>query len=234
MPTSETSNMGLCERSTVTPWSAVRYECVVTAEGIRFGRPLNFDEWRDCGRDLVNGARSLPWWIGDWLAFGRRLFCDRDEATGQFKKGKGTSRYEAAVAATGLDPSTLATYCYVSASIPILLRRKPGELSWSHHREVAPLKPKEIETWLARAAAKEWSVSELRQAIRHENAECGVQSAESGQEVPIYLTRVATDFERCLRKLEGDVESWPAERRRVVKLDLGKHIEAARKFYEKL
>jgi hypothetical protein len=204
----------------------------ITGEGLIFQRPVSFDDWKKIGRGLCGIGMSLPWIIGDWLAWGRNAFCERDEATGQFIKGDGAWRYDQAVAATGLEPNTLAIYAYVAASVPVLIRRKTEALSWSHHREVAALEQKEQERWLAMAEAKEWSVSDLRQALRHAQADqCAVISNEAA---PVSLVRIATDFDRCLRKLEGDIESWPADRRRVVKLDLGQHISRAQEFYEKL
>jgi hypothetical protein len=45
--------------------------------------------------------------------------------------------YEIAIAATGLDRSTLHNYAYVSRSIPYSLRTE--RLSWEHHRLMAKL-----------------------------------------------------------------------------------------------
>lgn len=203
--------------------------------GIEFSEPMDFNYWKHCGRALCKTAQSLPWWIGDWLAFGRKLFCNRDQATGEFVSGEGTTRYEAAMEITKIEGATLANYSYVSQNIPISIRREPGILSWSHHREVAPLKPKEIAYWLDRAVAKDWSVSELRQAIRRANAtESPDINTPKTDAAAMTLLRVSTDFHRCLTRLEAEVVTWTPARRMLMKQDLANHISEAQSFYNRL
>jgi hypothetical protein len=40
------------------------------------------------------------------------------------------------------------------------------DLTWHHHRVVAPLEAAEQKHWLAEAVANDWSVRELRAEIR--------------------------------------------------------------------
>ena len=45
-------------------------------------------------------------------------------------------------------------------------RLPPNELSWSHHRAVAVLESHEQPEWLQKAIAENWSVRELKAAIK--------------------------------------------------------------------
>ncbi len=47
--------------------------------------------------------------------------------------------------------------------------RRRTELSWGHHREVAPLEPSEQEKWLDIAEKEELSVHRLRNKIKKES-----------------------------------------------------------------
>jgi N6-adenosine-specific RNA methylase IME4 len=44
--------------------------------------------------------------------------------------------------------------------------RRRNNLTWGHHREVAPLEPPEQDEWLNEAENNRWSVHELRKALR--------------------------------------------------------------------
>jgi hypothetical protein len=53
---------------------------------------------------------------------------------------------------------------YVAGNVPPAIR--DPELSFSHHRVVAKLLPKDQEIWLKRARTRGWSVHELREQLR--------------------------------------------------------------------
>jgi len=61
--------------------------------------------------------------------------------------------YQLALAATGLDLSTLQNYAYVSRSLPYPLRSE--RLSWEHHRLVAKLPEGDQKDWIDACVAEE-------------------------------------------------------------------------------
>jgi hypothetical protein len=87
--------------------------------------------------------------IGDAIILGEHLY--REEA------------YQA-IEAMGLSVDARREYVRVSQQVPRSLRRE--DLSWSHHRAVAPMKPKEQRQWLKAASEAGMSHHELREAIR--------------------------------------------------------------------
>lgn len=112
-------------------------------------RGLEFDEWAEIGRRIAVITDSAAWWIGDWLAFGRRFY---------------PGRYKAALAMTGLDYQTLRNYAWVASRFTA--SRRDDRLSFGHHAEVASLADDEADAWLARCAAERWSRRTLRRELR--------------------------------------------------------------------
>ncbi len=116
---------------------------------------LSVQQWAEIGAALYRRGQSMTWWLADWAAFGERKygklkqFCEVNEIN------HGTMRNLAAVASS------------------VQLSRRRDNLSFSHHVEVAPLKPKEQSKWLAIAVREKLSVSELRKRIRLAQAEHG-------------------------------------------------------------
>jgi hypothetical protein len=94
---------------------------------------------------------------------------------------------------------TLMKYGYVYRHVAPLLRSKV--LSWSHHYEVAPLRPDEQKYFLDLAAREDWKVRELRLKIKedeHEQAMAGIHTEhehrlwKNENSVRVYCQRVAT------------------------------------------
>ncbi len=110
---------------------------------------LALAEWLESGRKLGLLGRNVPWWIGDWLRYGNHAYGER---------------YTRAARITGYDVQTLMNMVYVASHFPPTRRR--GNLSWSHHAELAALNPAEQDAWLDRAEAERLSVRCLRQEIR--------------------------------------------------------------------
>jgi len=112
---------------------------------------LPFIEWETFGTGLRLLVNASPWWIGDWLRFGERKYGEK---------------YTHAMEATGKEYSTLAIAKHVAERFEFLRRRK--NLSWAHHRDVAPLDPSDADKWLDRAERENWGHKELRAAIAQE------------------------------------------------------------------
>lgn len=93
--------------------------------GLDLDKRMGFEEWADLVKGLMTIEEGHNWWLGDAVAFGEEKFAE--QAFQVF--GDDTLKY---------DPKTVANYASVSRSVPKSVRR--AELSWSHHREVAPLR----------------------------------------------------------------------------------------------
>jgi hypothetical protein len=135
---------------------------------------LSFSDWLEHGRRLGLLGRSAGWWIGDWLTYGNHAFGER---------------YVRASRITGYDAQTLMNMAYVASRFEPYRRR--GNLSWSHHAEIAALDPEEQDQWLERAEADRLSVRCLREGIRRERRRaeaadrdsCGADEGESADMV---------------------------------------------------
>lgn len=160
---------------------------------------LDFRAWCEVGKSLSRASRSLQWWIGDWLNYGVKEYGDRKalaiQHAGQF----------------GIGEDMLKHCMWVSEKVINRLT----SLSWTHHREVASLSPKEQKQWLKLAEDKEWSVSELRQAIRQDEAE--VKHKDKGR-----LGQDYNPIEFALRTVawfdaQEPIDDWTTERRHATK-----------------
>lgn len=118
----------------------------VSRTGLAVHTELSFEEWAALALRLNEASRCIAFLIGDWLIYGEAHFA---------KPGKQPARrvhsaaYERAIAATGLDRSTLITYAYVARRVPASLRNE--DLSWEHHKAVAKLEAREQTRWLKTA-----------------------------------------------------------------------------------
>ncbi len=124
-----------------------------TFTGVRFDPLLPFDRWTEFGVKIARYANGSPWWLGDWLVFGRE------------KYGR---RYKDAIAVTGLDYQTLRNYAVVARRFSMSRRR--DNVSFQHHAEVCTLCDEQQDHWLGLAARNRWSRNELRRELRKATA----------------------------------------------------------------
>lgn len=96
----------------------------------------------------------LKWAVGDWLFQGEAIW---GEEVYQLQES------------LGLSVGQRLQYVRVSGDVPISRRRV--ELTWSHHRSVAPLPPEEQELWLQRAIDERWTKVELEAALKEARGE---------------------------------------------------------------
>jgi hypothetical protein len=136
---------------------------------------MTFENWLVIGRRLSRITNASPWWLGDWLIYGRRAYGER---------------YKAALDVTDLDYQTLRNYAWVARKFPVSRRR--DRLSFQHHAEVASLPEPEQDLWLKRADAAQWSKTELRRRI------AAVKGRSRSEPAPVTL-RFEIDPERALR-----------------------------------
>jgi hypothetical protein len=115
--------------------------------GIEFLAELDQQGWVELGTKLGNAGRSIGFLLGDWLNYG-----EAKTKRGDYSHGEG-GIYHDAIKITGLDYRTLAVFAHTSRRVQFLLRNK--NLSFEHHRKVAPLRTdEEKQKWL-RVAEKE-------------------------------------------------------------------------------
>jgi hypothetical protein len=108
---------------------------------------LTLDQWTEEGERLVRISRAVQWWIGDWLHYGSHRYGEK---------------FVDAALATGFDEATLKNMQWVAGRFKPERRRE--SLSWSHHREVAGLEPKQQDALLDVAEAEGWSHRRLAAA----------------------------------------------------------------------
>lgn len=186
--------------------------CTLTTTGAQFEQALDFKQWVEAGRKLCRVSACVNWWIGDWLNYGENKYGEK---------------YAAAIEATGIEEQVLMNVSYVCRSVNLTTRL--DSLSWSHHREVAPLRPKDQQHWLALASENKWSVSQLRQAIRASQAESREDGTKAvGFSALAWATQGLRWFKQ--RMNEKPIESWPEEQRNALKAGLKPIVDV----YERL
>lgn len=123
----------------------------ITRTGLDFRDNLSFDEWRSLAPKFSEAIKCAAFLVGDWLVYGEDHFRGQQRLPGfedeQLAPGKISGElYDAALAATGLDRTTLHAYAYVARRVPRLLRNEL--LSWEHHKAVAKLDGPDQKRWL--------------------------------------------------------------------------------------
>lgn len=139
-----------------TPKGTPRLHGGLTPVGWEAPERLTYEEWEETGHALNRLDTAVKWARGDWLAYGEH---------------KWGEKYAQAV--DNAEAANMLDECYVSRSVEFSYRYE--NLSWTHHKAVAPLKPKEQQRWLKEAAPSEagetkprLTVEELRSAIKDE------------------------------------------------------------------
>jgi hypothetical protein len=120
----------------------------MTTTGLVAGGQATFEEWERVGDVLRRLDASIQWLIGDWFAYGERVW-------GQ--------TYEQISDTTGYEVKTLYDYAYVAKSVDFSVRTE--NLTFGHHKLVAGLEPDEQRRWLKYAVDHQLSISQMRQAM---------------------------------------------------------------------
>jgi hypothetical protein len=194
----------------------------ISPVGLRITSELSFEEWSELATAIGQAARSIAFIVGDWLVYGQSLF----GTDGFPDKRVDSASYQLAVAATGLDLSTLQNYAYVSRSIPYSLRTE--RLSWEHHRLVAKLPDDGKRDWIEACVAEEeagrrMTTRRLRKSLnlgRIATAEdLEPQEADKGIENHLpYVNRISVWWKRMQR--DRFLATATDEQREALKRDL--------------
>jgi hypothetical protein len=205
---------------------------------------LERQEWEETVFKIaqVNGASN--WWLGDALVYGETRYGEQ---------------YAQGASDTCLSPDKIKAALYVSLRVAPVRRINNPIVSWSHHREVAKCTDKEQTDWLERSLKNEWSLRELKEAMRkkgHKNAKepkggepenadeglCAIcESAKGKLKICSKCLKVASDTDSALSGPQADLAVWafqfvvePAEfADDEEKLDWGNHYRALKKLAAK-
>lgn len=187
-------------------------QCELTTNSATFNPAMPWADWLEAGQQLCKVAGATLWWIGDWINYGEKAYGEK---------------YAQALGLLDYDAQTLRNAAYVSSNVTLRLQG----LTWSHHREVAPMNQDKQAQWLNKAATNQWTVSELRQHIRREQAEF----KDDDNEPKLGLFKwvdTAFELDRYLKAeaQKQDPTKWSAERKERVKEVLAPIVS----FYSKL
>jgi hypothetical protein len=122
-----------------------------TPTGLVLAQDLTFDEWGAIGRSFGTALQTAAWCIGDWMVYGERKWSKQlllDGAEFDAKKPDRIPSYvfDSAIRSTSLDRQTLSQYASVCRRIPMDERR--ANLSFGHHRLLAPLPSPQRLEWM--------------------------------------------------------------------------------------
>ena len=116
--------------------------------GLTLPDGLEFDDWVTIGTQIQRAADASMWWLGDWWNFGERAY--GEQAAAAIEMGE---KYQ-----------TFADAAYVARAVEF--SRRLESLTWSFHREVAPLDPAAQDAILATAAEQGLTIRETRALVR--------------------------------------------------------------------
>jgi hypothetical protein len=121
----------------------------MTKRGIRFNESITFEQWENVGKFWGEVRESKQFWIGDWSNAGEQKYGEK---------------YAQAIDSTGYDYAVIANMRYVCSRVELSRRRE--NLSFEHHKEVAPLEPEQQTQWLNTAESENLNVKELRASVK--------------------------------------------------------------------
>jgi hypothetical protein len=167
-------------------------DVISTTTSLTLPKGLTKDQWEAIGATLGKSDACLRWWIADWWIYGEHRYGDRKKlaATGIF----------------GLTFETLMVYGTVARNIKTLNRFEV--LSFTHHIQVATLKPAKQKRYLAQALENGWSVSELKKQIAADSGNDREPDQGSNREVARKLGRKILEALRALPALERPNRSY--------------------------
>jgi hypothetical protein len=161
-------------------------EVICTTTSLTLPKGLTKDQWVAIGTTLGKSDSSLRWWIADWWVYGDHRYGDRKAlaATGVF----------------GLAFETLMVYGTVARNVKTLNRFEV--LSFTHHIQVATLRPARQKRYLTQAVANGWTASKLKRQIALDNGKETDLDSPNDTQIARELGDRILEALRALPKLE--------------------------------
>lgn len=157
--------------------------------GMTFNARITAEQWAQIGPLILRRADSSSWWLGDWVIYGERNF---------------GSRYDGAIAATGLEYKTLRNYVVVARRFDVSRRR--DTVSFGHHAELCALDDDEQDRLLDLACEQRWSRAELRRQVRADQARASMARLPALR-VPLDTARIEL-WRRAASASGRDLQAW--------------------------
>jgi hypothetical protein len=171
-----------------------------TAVGYRVQEDLDYDTYQRLLDHLLTMQYSAGWWLGDLLLQFEGDYGEKYKAALPDRR-ESEARYQ-----------TCRDTKWVADKFEFSRRRE--NLSFSHHRELAPLKLDEQDLWLDRAEQGKWSVRHLREHLRAAKKPEMTEAPELVEQAG-YRPVASMPFDRSegaeLRSLTAPVRSSSAE-----------------------
>jgi len=194
----------------------------VTLTGATFDETITFAEWLLVMRKCVRVKEAIQWVIGDGINFAFRQFVEGAPNRGERKLY--LMRYTEALDSLPYEPRSLHDFAYVARHVDSSIRIE--ELSFRHHQLVAAFDQKKQKKYLSVAAKNKFSVADLNEYIRDNEAE-----VDNDHDGPVTKPGALEWANRlALWCQQQDLSDWTRERRTVVKRDLAPVVE----FYQRL
>jgi hypothetical protein len=122
-----------------------------TSVGLKVEGEIRREDWESTGQILRRLDASLQWLIGDWIVAGEQL---------------GYGDHQSFAETIGFEVKTIYDFSYVARKVQFSVRTE--NLSFTHHKIVAPLDATEQMYWLQRASSENLSAAKLREMIGNE------------------------------------------------------------------
>jgi hypothetical protein len=125
---------------------------LMTPTGAVISEDITLDEFCDGLKNCQSIANSSMWTLGDLLVYGD-------------SRGEWGEMYTQALDLTQKSYSTLTQAMHISKQYPI--EERNADVSWSHHREAAPIKNRDERQSVLRQAAEEgWTREQVREHVK--------------------------------------------------------------------
>jgi hypothetical protein len=176
--------------------------CSIHAKGLILRPGLSVEEWRSVGRGLTKAAGSLPWLLGDWLAYGQEneAYCGE---RGRLKNGI----YAEIAAKTDYHEGRLRNMKCVCSRLPLSRRR--DNLSFTHAEEiVVRSSPARFDYWINRVCTERLPAKKLRAELIKAKA---IYSEEPNDGGKVTLLATTDQYVRDLMAAVNDMT--PAQAR---------------------